>query len=282
MKKLFLFIAAGLFLAGCAQKIDPEALSESQTEAVYETEIETEEETVQEPDRELEFRVENPSWEYYCREEGIEPSSAGLHLQQKKEEPNQITDLERWLEEHSFAMPKLPYSDEAYTYEYLNPNDRTGLLIWERSVPATTWRVDFSEFVMPDEYKPEDQAFIEEEIQYAQIRDGILYTATGHRTYSESAPHTGYVTAMDLETGEVLWKTEPRVSNANNFAIIGDSIVCGYGFTAENDFLYVLDRATGKWYERIPIASAADYILEKDNTLYVRTYHTDYEFEVME
>ena len=42
----------------------------------------------------------------------------------------------------------------------------------------------------------------------------------------------------------------------------------------------MLNKADGKWIERIPVASAVDYIVRKENTLYVRTYNTDYEFSV--
>ena len=49
---------------------------------------------------------------------------------------------------------------------------------------------------------------------------------------------------VDVNSNSVIWKTEPLTSNANTFEIIGDNIVCGYGFTAEPDYLYILDRYT--------------------------------------
>ncbi|HOO64713.1 MAG TPA: hypothetical protein PK364_12455, partial [Synergistaceae bacterium] len=42
-----------------------------------------------------------------------------------------------------------------------------------------------------------------------------------------------------LATGEVLWRSAPLVSNCSNFARSGDGIITGYGFTEEDDYLYV-------------------------------------------
>ena len=57
-------------------------------------------------------------------------------------------------------------------------------------------------------------------------------------------------------------------------------IVCGYGFTAEDDFLYRIDRDTGRILEQIPLASQAYFILQKDDRLFVRTYDTNYVFQI--
>ena len=62
--------------------------------------------------------------------------------------------------------------------------------------------------------------------------------------------------------------------------MVGDVILCGYGFTAEDDFLYQIDRKTGAVIGETDLASMMDYIVYQDGRLYVRTYHTDYVFEV--
>lgn len=51
-----------------------------------------------------------------------------------------------------------------------------------------------------------------------------------------------YITALDKITGKVLWRTKPLISNAANFEIIEDTLIAGYGFTAEPDYLYLLDK----------------------------------------
>ena len=57
-------------------------------------------------------------------------------------------------------------------------------------------------------------------------------------------------------------------------------IFCGYGFTAEDDYLYQLDKNTGEVIDRLPLKKMPDLMAEKDDRLYVHTYSYDYEIEV--
>jgi hypothetical protein len=70
------------------------------------------------------------------------------------------------------------------------------------------------------------------------------------------------------------------VCNSYNFLVRGDYIITGYGFTAEPDYLYVLDRRTGKTLSRIRLRTGPSYVIEKAGKLYVRTYDTNYVFEL--
>ena len=54
----------------------------------------------------------------------------------------------------------------------------------------------------------------------------------------------------------------------------------GYGFTAEPDFLFVLDMKTGEVVEKTKVKSGPEVILDKSGELYVRTYDHDYVFGV--
>ena len=75
-------------------------------------------------------------------------------------------------------------------------------------------------------------------------------------------------------------KSKPLVCNSYNFEIVDDIIITGYGFTAEPDYLFQIDRLTGAVLETYKLKSKADYIICKDDKLYVRTYDTDYVFGV--
>ena len=75
-----------------------------------------------------------------------------------------------------------------------------------------------------------------------------------------------YLTAIDVGTDAVLWRSAPLVANADTFEIIGDRIVTGYGFTAEPDWLYVLDRGTGAVTGGIPLASGPEFIMRPEGT----------------
>jgi hypothetical protein len=57
-------------------------------------------------------------------------------------------------------------------------------------------------------------------------------------------------------------------------------IFCGYGFTAEDDYLYQLDKNTGEVIDRLPLKKMPDLMAEKDDRLYVHTYSYDYVIQV--
>jgi hypothetical protein len=48
--------------------------------------------------------------------------------------------------------------------------------------------------------------------------------------------------------------------------------VAGYGFTAEPDFLYLLDRRTGRVRDRLLVPSAPETIKLQGGLVHVRTY----------
>ena len=60
----------------------------------------------------------------------------------------------------------------------------------------------------------------------------------------------------------------------------GDVIFCGYGFTAEDDYLYQLDKNTGEVIDRLPLKKMPDLMAVKDDRLYVHTYSYDYVIEI--
>ena len=62
------------------------------------------------------------------------------------------------------------------------------------------------------------------------------------------------------------------MANARTFVVTGDLIVAGYGFTREADFLYLLDRSTGRVVDRLPVPSAPELIKLRGDLLHVRTY----------
>ena len=100
--------------------------------------------------------------------------------------------------------------------------------------------------------------------------------------YAKDEPDSGYMAAIDIQTGDVLWKSEPLTSNARNFIINGDTIICGYGFTAEDDYIYLLDKNTGERTDALKISKAPDEFAVEDGILYVWTYDTAYEYEIMQ
>jgi hypothetical protein len=91
---------------------------------------------------------------------------------------------------------------------------------------------------------------------------------------------TGYLTAIDIKDKRVLWHSPALISNSRNFEVVDDHLITGYGFTEEPDFLYVLRRKTGDVIQKIKLKSGPDYIIRKNNDIFVRAYDTDYIFRI--
>lgn len=285
-KKILLVALCALCLTGCSNKEKDVAEDKAQVENEEIQIPEREEDTDKEESDEntaLICRVENPGWEYYFT--GEEPKEVKeyctLNLFSEKKLPEDAEAWSRekdsWFTENGLERPQFPYSDETYYYALAD-----GLLL--QISDAVTGKVraelDFSEFQYADVYKEEDFPYIDQRIFYAEAENEILYIAIAHNTYAASSPHTGYIMALDLSDGHIIWKSEPLMNNASSFVVAENEIICGYGFTAEEDFLHVLDKQTGKLVTRIPLDTKPDYIIRKDDILYVQTYNENYAFEI--
>jgi hypothetical protein len=138
---------------------------------------------------------------------------------------------------------------------------------------------DFSAFLWPHEFDRAERYFVKMETTWAHLEEGILYVEHAHRTYARSSKgYNAYISALDTRTGMLLWRSKALVCNACNFLVQDGAIITGYGFTAEPDFLYVLNQADGRILQKVPLKSAPEFFVEKDHKLFVRTYHTDYVF----
>ncbi|EYF07711.1 outer membrane protein assembly factor BamB family protein [Chondromyces apiculatus] len=117
------------------------------------------------------------------------------------------------------------------------------------------------------------------DIDFAQLVGRVLVVQLAYNGYSSNSNgKNGYVAAFDAESGKLLWSSAPLTGNLGNFHIAGGSVIAGYGFTDEPDFLYVLDLATGAVDQKIPLKSGPRAILAKGDRIHVRTYDTDYVF----
>lgn len=250
------------------------------------------------------IHLENPGIGYYLAKEPETLQEHTLRLEQIYEKANAITDEEGWfaanqLEVPFYVMPgsfaegqplpdQIPdsfksfpltqaWSDEAFIYCVYGEVYYEGYLLnlYEKDTCEPVMSLDFSAFC-----KEESGYGAYQWVRWARADGRTLYVSLSHNTYSENAPNHAYIMAVDLTDMSILWKTEPLVSNARNFEIIGNEIVCGYGFTAEDDFLYRIDRDTGRILEQIPVASQAYFIIQKEDRLFVRTYDTNYVFQI--
>jgi hypothetical protein len=133
--------------------------------------------------------------------------------------------------------------------------------------------VDLKNYVWPPRIQQGERGFVYEEIVWAREAKGVLYVENAHLTYAASSyRQNAYITAFDAKTLRRLWRSRALVANAATFAVTPDYLVTGYGFTAEPDYLYLLDRRTGRVVERLSLPSAPEKITQHGRQFVVRTY----------
>lgn len=141
-------------------------------------------------------------------------------------------------------------------------------------VVALHYGFDFQNYAWAPRVRPADRDLTYEQVVYANLSpDEILFVETAHSTYASSTHGlNGYLNAIGPRRRALLWRSPAQVANAGNFVLLGNTIVTGYGFTAEPDYLYALDRATGKVKGRLLLPSAPERIARHGNVLTVDTY----------
>lgn len=224
----------------------------------------------------------------------------GPRLERVSSKPNEIIDEDAWFARNNLPRPErdpgsLPeyiprqFRDATLVRAFLGGDslfllygkDFGDLRVLMAADPATyafKYGYDFQRWQSPQGGTGD---FTNQRVIWAVEKDGILYVSHGHNTYAkESQGRNAYLTAIDPKKDEILWRSAPLVANARTFLVLGDLIVSGYGFTAEPDFLYLIDRKTGEVAGRHPLKTGPEQILLRDGLLYVRCYDTDEVFRV--
>ena len=256
-----------------------ETVSEAKsTETISEAEIieiVSEAENIENEDARVSIRIENPSWNYYTAE-SVVSGTKPYTLKLVEESTNEVIDTEEWRAEH-----ELNYESKNAEGNRLALVENGGTLVNIYEDGTCIAGLDFADYIYAPDLVEEYKEFVDETVQDAKIVNGILYVSVFHYTYAEFAPSNAYIVAINLEDYSVIWKSQPLVCNSLNFEIVDDIIFCGYGFTAEPDYLYQLDRITGCVLDKTELKSKPDYIICVGDTLSVRTYNTDYVFEIV-
>jgi len=160
-------------------------------------------------------------------------------------------------------------------------NFAAGRYLLARRQGTSLYGFDFVNFAYAPRPLPGERRFVFQEPNWAAEIGGALLVQHSHSTYARSSRGlNAYVTAVDLATAKVRWRSRPLVANASTFAVVKDALVTGYGFTKEPDFLFVIDRGTGAVLQRLPLPSLPEYVIAKGNAVYVRTYDHDLLFRV--
>lgn len=143
-----------------------------------------------------------------------------------------------------------------------------------RHIVAASSYLDFKNYAWAPRVVAADRQFTYEQVVYAkQPNAGTLFVETAHQTYAKSTYGlNGYLNAIDQRQRKLLWRSSAQVANALNFVLLNETVITGYGFTAEPDYLYAIDRTTGHVKGRVLLPSAPERIARHGNVLTVDTY----------
>lgn len=256
-------------------------------------------------------RLPRPPFAYSFRGPGkAKPAPSRVRLVRVSERRNKITDQEQWFRTNGLSLPvvesNLPGGNHGelpdgaprtYRGKGLIQAIRDGesllliygtdysrgqfLLVYDTAGGQVRSAFDFATYLQPPRFAKGERAFVDEGLQWADVEDGVLYVSSFHRTYAASSGGlNGYLTALDLKIGRLLWRSRPLVCNASTFLVRSNVILTGYGFTREPDYLYLLDRRTGAVLQTVRLRSGPEFLLAKGDRIYVRSYDTDYVFRL--
>lgn len=165
--------------------------------------------------------------------------------------------------------------------------DTNYLVITDRAVEHVKAVIDFrsvgkafSEKVFGESDRQGFSQFADLEFTGYTVEGDIAYVAAAHRTYASSSKgKNAYLMAINIKTGKIKWMTKPLTCNSQ-FCILGNSIICGYGFSGESHYVYVVDKNTGRRAQTIWVKKSPELISIEGKKAYIRTYSYDYTFSI--
>ena len=254
--------------AESSSEADTESMTESPSEIDLDTDIETS------PVANEDTENNTPETKYITIDlstvKETHPTSdaaAPFDLKIVSEEENGIDFANEWYDSKGLSLPMIgtdwnSFYDDNYQYlwsgeELYIYESGTGNCLYVLTYPTDKWYINGNN---------------------ACLKDGIFYGASVTNGYAQ--PDTCFMFAYDLENDKLLWRSADQTCNSMNFIVKDDVIICGYGFTSENDYLYQLDLHTGEVLSRLALKKQPDLLVYQDDTLYVHTYSYNYTIEI--
>jgi len=186
-----------------------------------------------------------------------------LKLEILSQKDNGVSMADEWYLEQELSLPMKGSSwdcfyDDMYEYQWIGES----LYIYEKETGDCLYVLEY----------PTDKWYVNGPNAY--LKDGIFYGGSVMNGYA--MPNTCFMFAYDLNNNKLLWRSADQTYNTMNFVVRDNIIICGYGFTAENDYLYQLNMNTGEIIDKIELNKMPDLLIEQDGKLYVHTYSYDY------
>jgi len=210
---------------------------------------------------------------------GFEPSTiheCGYIRPKKNHYPSGIKRTHK----HIFLEKILNLKSSYFVY-YKSQLDRSGayLVSYDKKTHRMQKSFDLKNYEYPSVYHVR-RAWARQLVDWAEIKDGILYLATSSGEPEAVNGKTGFLTSVDLKTNTILWRSKEQTCNSK-FVVLKDIIVGGYGLTAHQDYIYVFNKHNGKIVQKIPLAYAATDIEHRDGKIYVATRGYTYIFKII-
>lgn len=202
-----------------------------------------------------------------------------VRLRKTRSARNAITDDERWLSEHDIghdeARPEgAPAGIEGVPFAFATSPDDPVAIYGTPYEARYLWVVGHDG--APNVFDLRNLLGSDMEIADARRVGELVYLTRAHRTYASATDGANaYLVALDADTGEVRWVSEPLTSNVRAFTHRGRVLFTGYGFTSEPDHLYAVDRLTGRRLATLPLRKGPTFVVADGDTLHVRTYDRD-------
>ena len=194
-------------------------------------------------------------------------ATAPFDLKTVSEEENGIDFANEWYDSKGLSLPMIGtdwnnFYDDNYQYLWSGEElyifeNGTGNCLYVLTYPTDKWYINGNN---------------------ACLRDGIFYGASVTHGYAQ--PDTCFMFAYDLEDNKLLWRSADQTYKSMNFILKDNVILCGYGFTSEDDYLYQLDLHTGEILSRLKLKKQPDLLVYQDHMLYVHTYSYNYTIEI--
>ena len=194
-------------------------------------------------------------------------AAAPFDLKIVSEEENGIDFANEWYDSKGLSLPMTgtdwnSFYDDNYQYLWSGEDlyifeNGTGNCLYVLTYPTDKWYINGNN---------------------ACLRDGIFYGASVTNGYAQ--PDTCFMFAYDLEDNKLLWRSADQTYNSMNFIVKDNVILCGYGFSSEDDSLYQLDLHTGEILSRLKLKKQPDLLVYQDHMLYVHTYSYNYTIEI--
>ena len=194
-------------------------------------------------------------------------AAAPFDLKIVSEEENGIDFANEWYDSKGLSLPMTgtdwnSFYDDNYQYLWSGEDlyifeNGTGNCLYVLTYPTDKWYINGNN---------------------ACLKDGIFYGASVTNGYAQ--PDTCFMFAYDLEDNKLLWRSADQTYNSMNFIVKDNVIICGYGFTSEDDYLYQLDLHTGEILSSLKLKKQPDLLVYQDHMLYVHTYSYNYTIEI--